>query len=278
MWVRCRARPLSQVGRRPLPRRPRCPLLSVLFAKCLLSQSIHPLLLLPARIWMPSSPFGEAVVDAVSSSPSFAACSVVGLCPRLVVAGFDRLCFVTLVVDRLEDARVSRGLTDVYITPQQSRLRPFGFIADRSSRHRSRSCDMCLSSRLQSKVRFSLGGTVLPGTGRESGDLEGAGVRLLGPAATCGAGGALGVTTATASASASSGCDDAAQSEMPMFHSSFKRSSRFTTSVPATEVLSRIQTAIESGVNPLPTPVPGCTPRVCPWLCCWHGGTLRSSA
>lgn len=120
---------------------------------------------------------------------------------------------------------------------------------------------------MQPKVRFSVGGALLSSEersahlGKESGDLEGVDVRLLGPAA-CVAG--------TASATGGGGTGGAAgddTAEMRMFQCSVKRSSRFTTSVPATDVLTRIQEVVESDVNPLPTPVPGCTRKVSVCVC-----------
>ncbi len=132
-------------------------------------------------------------------------------------------------------------------------------------RTRSRSCDSPGGSRMQPKARFSVGGSLLSGEGRtmgkESGDLEGVDVRLLGPAAS--SAGALSTTGALAAGGAAAGSGSAGPGdEMRMFQCSFKRSSRFTTSVPATDVLTRIQEVVESDVNPLPTPTPGCSRKV----------------
>ncbi len=132
-------------------------------------------------------------------------------------------------------------------------------------RTRSRSCDSGGGSRMQPKVRFSVGGALLSSDersahlGKESGDLEGVDVRLLGPA-SCAAG-----TAGGGGGTGGAAGDDTA--EMRMFQCSVKRSSRFTTSVPATDVLTRIQEVVESDVNPLPTPVLGCTRKVGVWVC-----------
>jgi hypothetical protein len=56
--------------------------------------------------------------------------------------------------------------------------------------------------------------------------------------------------------------------EMRLFRCTVKRSTRFTTVVPPTEVLSRVQALVEDDRNPLPSPFADATRKVCDGHCC----------